>query len=184
MLVLVTAYPWRAVKLIKYLQIINKAEAKFKGLAWLHYNEQFHRCASQDLTLNWGLVDLELWTVTFLGQAKPYCFLCSSPYCSQADCPIADPAQRPARSLSSTCYNFNKPSGCFCQFQHVCSRCHSPSIPSCAANLDNLRPRPSSPATVARSKVFQRSSSQQSSVSTPINIDVVEHELLPHPDIP
>ena len=130
MLVLVTAYPRRAVELIKYLQIISKAEAKFRGLAWLHYDEQFRRRASQDLTLNWGLVDLELWTVTFSGQAKPHCFLCSSPYHSQADCPIADPARRPARSLGSTCYNFNKPMGCSrraCQFQHVCSRCRSPS---------------------------------------------------------
>ena len=55
-------------------------------------------------------------------------------------------------------------------------------IPSCAANLDSLRPRPSSPVTVARSKVLQRSRSQQPSVSTPINIEVLEHELLPHPD--
>ena len=35
---------------------------------------------------------------------------------------------------------------------------------------------------MARSKVLQRSRSQQPSVSTPINIEVLEHELLHHPD--
>ena len=133
MLVVVNAYPWRAAELIKYLQIISLTEAKFKGLTWRHYDEQFRRRAAQDLSLNWGLVDLELWTVTFSGQAKPHCFLCSSPYHGQSDCPIADPARRSPRGPSSShCFNFNKPSGCSrvaCQFLHVCSRCCSPAHP-------------------------------------------------------
>ena len=40
MLVLVNAYPRRALTLIKYLQIFSRAVAKFKGLAWLSYNQQ------------------------------------------------------------------------------------------------------------------------------------------------
>ena len=135
MLVVVNAYPGRAAELIKYLQIISRAEAKFRGLTWRYYDEQFRRRAAQDLSLNWGLVDLELWTVTFSGQAKPHCFLCSSPYHGQGDCPIADPARRSPRGTSSShahCFNFNKPSGCSrvaCQFPHVCSRCRSPAHP-------------------------------------------------------
>ena len=133
MLVVVNAYPGRAAELITYLQIISRAEAKFRGLTWRHYDEQFRRRAAHDLSLNWGLVDLELWTVTFSGQAKPHCFLCSSPYHGQGDCPIADPARRPPRGPSSShCFNFNKPSGCSrvaCQFLHVCSRCRSPAHP-------------------------------------------------------
>ena len=62
MLVLVRAYPGRAVEVIKYLQIISRTEAKFKGLTWLYNDEQFRRCSAHDLSLNWGLVDLELWT--------------------------------------------------------------------------------------------------------------------------
>ena len=38
MLVLVNAYPRRALELIKYQQIISRAVAKFKGLAWLSYD--------------------------------------------------------------------------------------------------------------------------------------------------
>ena len=133
MLVVVNAYPGRAAELIKYLQIISRAEAKFKGLTWRHYNEQFCRRTAHNLSLNGGLVDLELWTVTFSGQAKPHCFLCSSPYHGQGDCPIADPARRSPRGPSSLhCFNFNKPRGCSrfaCQFLHVCSRCRSPAHP-------------------------------------------------------
>ena len=56
------AYPGRAVELIKYLQIISRTEVKSKGLTWLYNDEQFRRCTAHDLSLNWGLVDLELWT--------------------------------------------------------------------------------------------------------------------------
>ena len=147
MLVVVNAYPRRAAELIKYLQIISRAEAKFKGLTWRHYDEQFRRRAAHDLSLNWGLVDLELWTVTFLGQAKPHCFLCFSPYHGQGDCPITDPAGRsPQGPSSSHCFNFNKPSGCFrvaCQFLHVCSRCRSPAHPvtQCRAGCPEDAPK-------------------------------------------
>ena len=67
MLTLVSHYPRRAIELLKYQQIISRAESKFRGLTWLSYDEQFRRRAAQDLSLNWGLVDLELWTVTFFG---------------------------------------------------------------------------------------------------------------------
>ena len=87
---MVHAYPGRAAELITCLQIISHAEAKFRGLTWHHYDEQFRRCAAHDLSLNWGLVDWKLWTVTFLGQAKPHYFLCFSSYLGQGDCPIAD----------------------------------------------------------------------------------------------
>ena len=67
MLVLVTAYPGRSLELLKYQQTISCAATKFKGLSWLTYDEQFRRRAANDLTINWGQVELELWTVTFLG---------------------------------------------------------------------------------------------------------------------
>ena len=39
MLVIVTAYPNRAVEFIKYQQIISRKVTKFKGLAWYTYDE-------------------------------------------------------------------------------------------------------------------------------------------------
>ena len=85
--VIVVAYHRRALELLKYQQIISRAESKFKGLAWLAYDKHFRRYSASDLTRPWDLVDLELWTVMFSGLAKPHCFLCSSPYHSKADCP-------------------------------------------------------------------------------------------------
>ena len=135
MIVLVTTYPRRALELIKYQQIISRAVTKFKGMAWLSYDQQFRRRAAYDLTLNWDKVDLELWTVTFSGLAKPHCNVCSSPYHIQDVCPSADPNRKPRRT-QTVCFDFNKSSGCRrrnCIFPHVCRRCHSSShaAPAC-----------------------------------------------------
>ena len=127
MLVIVTAYPRRALELIKYQQIISRAVTKFKGLAWLSYDQQFRRRASSNLSLQWDKVDLELWTVTFSGLAKPHCGICSSPYHAEDVCPSADPYRKQRRS-QTVCFDFNKPSGCRrqnCSYPHVCRRCHS-----------------------------------------------------------
>ena len=135
MIVLVTAYPRRALELIKYQQIISRAVTKFKGMAWLSYDQQFCRRAAYDLTLNWDKVDLELWTVTFSGLAKPHCNICSSPYHIQDDCPSADSNRKPRRT-QTVCFDFNKSSGCrrrTCNYPHVCRRCYSSShaAPAC-----------------------------------------------------
>ena len=90
MLVLVNAYPRRALKLIKYQQIISRAVAKFKGLAWLSYDQLFCRRTAYDLSLSWDKLDFELWTVTLAGLAKPHCNVCSSPYHAEDVCPSAD----------------------------------------------------------------------------------------------
>ena len=127
MLVIVTAYPRRALELIKYQQIISRVVTKFKGLAWLSYNQQFRHHASSNLSLQWDKVDLELWTVTFSGLAKPHCGICSSPYHAEDFCPSADPCRKQRRS-QTVCFDFNKSSGCRrrnCSYPHVCRRCHS-----------------------------------------------------------
>ena len=141
MLVLVTAYPRRSLELLKYQQTISCAAAKFKGLSWLTYDEQFRRRAANDLTINWGQVDLELWTVTFSGLAKPHCVICSSPYHSHSDCPSADHSRQQSRT-GPVCFRFNLTSGCSsssCQFPHVCLRCHSPSHSILSCPKSNTR---------------------------------------------
>ena len=124
-MLIVNAYPRQALELIKYQQIISRAVAKFKGLAWLSYDQQFRRRAAYDLSLSWDKVDLELWTVTFAGLAKPHCNVCSSPYHAEDVCPSAD-LHRKSRRPQSVCFDFNKSSGCRrrnCSFPHVCRRC-------------------------------------------------------------
>ena len=138
MLIIVAAHPRRSTKLLKYQQIISRAETQFQGLAWVTYDEQFRRRAANDLTISWDEVDLELWTVTFSGLAKPHCLTCCSPYHSQNDCPSADPSRRPSRG--AVCFRFNRASGCTastCHFPHVCRRCRSAnhSILNCPAGV-------------------------------------------------
>ena len=116
-----------ALELIKYQQIISRAVTKFKGLAWVSYDQQFRHRAAYDLSLSWDKVDLELWTVTFAGLVKPHCNVCSSPYHAEDVCPSADP-NRKLRQSQTVCFDFNKPTGCRrrnCSYPHVCRRCHS-----------------------------------------------------------
>ena len=127
MLVIVAVHPSRALELLKYQQTISKAVTKFKDLAWLSYDEQFRRRAAYDLSKPWDKIDLELWTVTFSGLAKPHCSVCSSPYHPAEDCPNQDPSRKPRRQ-ALVCFDFNKPSGCqrrSCYFPHHCRRCGS-----------------------------------------------------------
>ena len=70
MLVIVAAYPRRSLEMLKYQQIISLAATKFKGFAWLSYDEQFCRWAAHDLTLSWDKIDLELWAITFSRPGK------------------------------------------------------------------------------------------------------------------
>ena len=127
MLVIVTAYPRRALELIKYQQIISRAVTTFKGLAWFSYDQQFRRRASFNLSLHWDKVDLKLWAVTYLGLAKPHCSICSSPYHAEDVCPSADPYRKQCRS-QTMCFDFNKSSRCWRRnrsYPHVCRCCHS-----------------------------------------------------------
>ena len=127
MLVIVAVHPTRPLELLKYQQTISKAVSKFKGLAWLSYDEQFRRRAAYDLSKPRDKIDLELWTVTFSGLAKPHCSVCSSPYHQAEDCPNQGPSRKPHRQ-ALVCFDFNKPSGCqrcSCYFPHHCRRCGS-----------------------------------------------------------
>ena len=121
MLVIVAAYPRRS--------LLTKAVTKFKGLAWLTYDVEFRRRAGYDLSISWDTIDLELWTVTFCGIAKPHCSVCSCPHHQQDDCPHQDPSRKPRRS-NLVCFDFHKPSGCqrrSCFYPHNCRRCGSSS---------------------------------------------------------
>ena len=51
MLAIFATYPNRSVELIKYQQIISRAVSKFKGLAWLSYDEQFRQRTAYDLSI-------------------------------------------------------------------------------------------------------------------------------------
>ena len=141
MIVLVTAYPRRALELIRYQQIISRAITKFKGTAWLSYDQQFRRRSAYDLILGWDKVDLELWTLTFSGLAKPHCHICSSPYHILDDCPSADSNRKPV------CFDFNCPPvvAAATATTHTCAAAAIPvaMLPQPANSSHSLAPVPS-----------------------------------------
>ena len=103
MLVIVAVHPTRALELLKYQQTISKAVSKFKGLAWLSYDEQFRRRAAYDLSKPWDKIDLELWTVTFSGLGKPHCSVWSSRTIRRKIAPTRTQAENlAAKSLSAS----------------------------------------------------------------------------------
>ena len=186
-LVIVTAYPNRAVELIKYQQIISRAVTKFKGLAWYTYDEHFRRRAARDLTIAWDRIDIELWTVTFTGTAKPHCSICSSPYHQSDDCPHQEPSKKPRRS-ALVCFDFNKASGCqrrTCHFLYKCRRCgySSHALFNCPSSKQHATSTKSAtPSDRSKNKVEQRQRKQSLTVSTPLDVDKLALELVNHPN--
>lgn len=139
--VVVSGFPHRALELLKYQDTIRLAAQKFKGMAWFVYDQTFRRRAAIDPSITWDRVDLELWTVTFVGNARPHCPVCASINHTANFCPLRDTSrsQRPDRRRTY-CYEFNKRTGCSrsnCSFPHCCSTCgEAHSAVSCTANKD------------------------------------------------
>ena len=184
MLVIVTAYPRRALELIKYQQIISHAVTKFRGLAWLSYDQQFRCRASFNLSHQWDKVDLELWTVTFSGLAKPPCGICSSPYHAEDVCPSADPYRKQRRS-QTVCFDFNKPST-ETAATRTCAATATPTATPSKTALNSV-PHPGTREfpdleSEARSKVEEQRHHQKPLVSSRIDIYCLELELTDHPD--
>ncbi|CAH3181471.1 unnamed protein product [Porites lobata] len=176
MLVIVTAYPNRAVELIKYQQIISRAVTKFKGLAWYTYDEHFRRRAARDLTIAWDRIDIELWTVTFTARTINL---------------MTAPTRNPAKSLAGL------PS-----FASITTNPQGVSdvpvtSPTIAAAVDpavthsSIAPAPDSMpqapnqqprAIAAKNKVEQCQRKQRPTVSTPLDVDKLAFELVNHPN--
>ena len=64
MLVLVAAFPRRSVEMIRYQQIIGTAVTKFKGLAWLAYDEKFRRRVAKFLWGRWSSYRYQIYSRT------------------------------------------------------------------------------------------------------------------------
>ena len=180
MIVLASAYPRRALELIKYQQIVSSAVSKLKGLAWLACDQQFRRRAAHDFSLSCDKVDLELWMVTFAGLAKSHCNVCSSPYHTEDACPSADLNRKPRRP-QTLCFDFATAPA----VTHMCAAAATPAttLPLLApSNSQTMSAEPPNPASVARSKVDQINHHQMILVSSPIHIFRPELKLASHPD--
>ena len=85
---LVTRYPNKAVELLAYQRTILCAHRDFEGEAWATYDTCYRRQAAARKSLDWSLVDFNLYNQTFAGRAraKKRCRFCLSEYHQALDC--------------------------------------------------------------------------------------------------
>ena len=67
------------VDLFAYQQLISESASKFCSMAWYLYDMEFRRTPSQNLSINWGQGDVQLYLDTLTGIPKAIlCKACSS----------------------------------------------------------------------------------------------------------
>lgn len=141
--VLATGYPEKAAHFMAYQQTIIHASKNFTGTAWASYDLCFRRKAANLRSLDWGVVDQDLYSKSFTGRAQILirCKYCLSDVHVSEDC-VEAPAPMEAswrKRVNATpkeiCNLFNKPSGNVCRyspcrFAHICSKCQKGDHPA------------------------------------------------------
>jgi len=110
----------RAGELMGYQARILQAAERFKWASVLEYDTMFRQRAARDLSMTWDVVDVDIYSRCFTGQALPVCQSCRKTGHSAATCPT----QR--GNKGQTCHRYNKGECTFriCRFQHSCSICN------------------------------------------------------------
>ena len=58
-------FPSRAQELLQYMTLIRHAAQTHRGLGWRIYDHKFRRKAALNLTLDWSVIDQQLWLMIF-----------------------------------------------------------------------------------------------------------------------
>ena len=133
---------------------------KFPGMAWYVYDSKFLRCASHNLSLNWGERDVQLYLDTFTGLPNSGCRTCSSSDHHANSSPLSPP-------------RFNNGHPCAhspCPYKHRCNQLRCSATNS---GLDNFK---LSCSRVIRPTCKSSTGSSNSSYSHP---EYFAHLLLP-----
>ena len=98
-----------------YQQTIIHASRNFTGTAWASYDVCFRRKAANRRSLDWGVVDQDLYSKSFTGRAKgtPRCIYCLSDAHVSDECVDApfEARKKDLRTTKEICMLFNKPGG-------------------------------------------------------------------------
>ena len=62
---LIHKFPTRSQEILQYASLIRNAAHVHRGLSWVIYDFKFHKNASVDKSLDWSLVDNQLWLTIF-----------------------------------------------------------------------------------------------------------------------
>ena len=127
-------FPERSVALLKYMDVIRKAQITYGGYAWVHYDEEFRARLSEDADGQWGQLDQDLYMhtmnaekfskTTFTASGLPIIYRPFRGFPTQSGVG-AGGRGRGATDGSGSCWSFNK-GACtreFCKFRHDCSKC-------------------------------------------------------------
>ena len=166
--VLSSCFPTKVPQLMSYQKTIVKAHRTYAGQGWVTYDMTYRRRAANMKSLDWGVIDFNLYNETFAGRAKaiPRCKFCSSELHTSNECehtytPNQSSSQISQRfrpkgpeQLTPVCFKFNSESQnkCklkWCRYPHVCSDCggnHPKSSCPLKRSSGQRQPRPRSPA--------------------------------------
>lgn len=166
--VLASRFPAKVPQLMTYQKTIVKAHRTYSGHGWVTYDTAYRRRAANSKSLDWGVIDFNLYTETFAGRGKviPRCKFCSSDLHTSDECEHAynlnqssshSSRQFPPRAVEEStpiCFKFNSENQnkCrlkWCRYAHICSDCRG-SHPKSSCPLrrlsDQSHPRTRSPA--------------------------------------
>ena len=65
MSVITHQFPGRAQELLNYMSLIRHAAQTHRGLGWCIYDHKFRCKAALNPSLNWSLIDQQLWLIIF-----------------------------------------------------------------------------------------------------------------------
>ena len=116
-------YPTRAQELLQYMSMIRHAAQTHPGLGWSIYDHKFRSKAAHNPSLNWAMIDQQLWLMIFT----------TSPHILAQQFPIfSNGPQRQASSggeRGGFCHQYNGKAHCFrqpCAYRHMCNKCNGP----------------------------------------------------------
>lgn len=128
MSVLIHKFPTRSQELLQYASLIRYAARVHRGLGWAIYDFKFRQKASVNKSLDWSLVDNQLWLTIFTVSPavlnEEYPLFSNGPQHS---------AYKKGGDNRGTCNPYNRYGTCSrdpCHFRHVCNKC-SGSHPGC-----------------------------------------------------
>ena len=141
--VLASRFPTKVPQLMSYQKTIVKAHRTYAGQGWVTYDIAYRRRAANTKSLEWGVIDFNLYNETFAGRAKaiPRCKFCLSELHSSDDCVHAYilvqfdvqssnrrfPSKLPEQA-TPICFKFNgdNQNNCklkWCRYAHICLEC-------------------------------------------------------------
>lgn len=126
------AHPNSTQGLLKYIFNIKLGASRCSGQGWLSYDRQFRLKRSRNTSMNWGVVDMELWLLYISqGQTQP----------------------KESQISWGKCYTYNNRGRCgrqSCPYRHRCLKCSGPHAAiycTLSKSDSNLKPEAGPPRT-------------------------------------